>query len=108
MSEEVMDGESGDDEAINNYNYKAELTGVGNRSGTYSRWLKVSNQAAKYGVMWKKMPESKQFFLQSRINLGHFWSLVFSHVTKITVDMYNDVSFLFIFEARIVNAYGAA
>ena len=43
-----------------------------------SRWPKVSNQAAKYGDMWKKMPASRQFLLQFRINLGHFWSLVFS------------------------------
>jgi len=69
---------------------------------TYSDWPKVSNQAAKYGDMWKKMPATRQFFLQARINLGHFWSLVFSHVTKTTVDVYNDVSFLFIFEIQPV------
>jgi len=48
------------------------------------------------------MPATRQFFLQARINLGHFWSLVFSHVTKTTVDVYNDVSFLFIFEIQPV------
>ena len=42
-----------------------------------SRWPKVSNQAAKYGDMWKKMPAARRFFLQTHINLGHFWSLVF-------------------------------
>jgi len=35
--------------------------------------------------------------IQSRINLGHFWSIVFSHATKTAIDVYNDISFLFHF-----------
>jgi len=41
---------------------------------------------------------TRQFLLQSHTNLGHFWCLVFSYVTKTADDAYYDVSITFIFD----------